>query len=72
MAVDYAGTKPGLPTSNVEEPKYLHMKCKKQECPSIRVLEVTPSHGFPSGSHMYQCVECKTSWAISVGGGINL
>lgn len=69
MTIDYAGTKPGLPTTTVpEEPKYLHMRCKRGDaCGSMRVTEITPP-GLPGGAHIYQCVECKTSWGIATGG----
>jgi hypothetical protein len=71
MPVDYTGTKPGLPVPTPEEPKYVHMRCKNDGCHSMRVTEVTPM-GIPGGAHLYQCVECKMTWGIAVGGGVSL
>lgn len=70
MPIDYAGTKPGLPAPLPEEPQYLHMRCKRGDaCGSMRAVEITPP-GLPGGAHIYQCVDCKTSWGIATGGAV--
>jgi hypothetical protein len=70
MPIDPAGTQPGL-VGTVEETKTVHIKCKNQDCDSILAVEVKIP-GMSPNIRMYQCVECKRSWGINAGGGLEL
>lgn len=67
--IDPTGTQPGVVRTE-EEPKPVDMKCKNPNCDSILATELkTP--GVGRGQHLFQCVKCKQSWSVSVGGGVD-
>lgn len=66
--IDPTGTKPGVVPSVEEVPK-IDMKCRDSSCPSTQAIEMKIP-GVP-GQHLYQCVLCKRSWGISVGGPVD-
>ena len=71
MPIDPAGTTPGLQQPLVEEPPKLNLKCRNPSCDSILAIEIK----FPGqldGRRMYQCVKCKTSRSIPVGGSVDI
>lgn len=71
MPIDPAGTTPGLSPST-EEPESLNMRCKSfPQCDSMLAIEMTHA-GIPAGRRMYQCVKCKRSWGVPVGGSVDL
>lgn len=52
-----------------QPPPQVSLKCRNPKCDSI-TAEVIP-HPYP-GSRMYRCVRCKHTWAINVGGQLDL
>jgi hypothetical protein len=70
MPVDPKGTAPGLAKSN-EEPEQVHMSCKNKDCDSILAVEMKIP-GQSASSRLYQCVKCKMTRSIPVGGAVNL
>ena len=68
MPIDHAGTKPGL-TPQEEAPNHINLRCKNVGCDSITAIEL-PSPG--PGLRMYQCVKCKMTRGVNVGGAIYL
>jgi transposase-like protein len=69
MPIDPMGTAPGL-TAKPDEPKILNLRCRNASCDCMQAIEVTPP-GMP-GVHRYQCVKCKNTWGVNVGGTFNL
>jgi hypothetical protein len=67
--IDPTGTQPGASTP-AEEPKTVHMKCKTPECDSILAIELNHP-GTGRGQHMYQCVKCRRTWGLAVGGTVD-
>lgn len=63
MKPDFEGTTPGL--TQPESPKALNLKCRRDGCKSITAIEIT-QEGFRG--RRYQCVDCKHTWVIDVGG----
>jgi hypothetical protein len=47
------------------------MRCKGPGCDSIRVMELKMP-GQRSDSRAYQCVKCKRTFCLEVGGGFEL
>lgn len=77
MNFDPKGTTPGLTSEAKPEPKIHHLKCRANSCDSVQAIEITSNGGQADGagvSHnrLYQCIKCKHSWAIGVGGNVNL
>lgn len=71
MPIDPSGTAPGL-TPKTEEVETLNMRCKRHpQCDSMLVIEMK-HQGIAAGHRMYQCVKCKMSWGVAVGGSVNL
>ena len=70
MPIDPAGTKPGLASPAPEEPKTVHIKCKRPGCDSIKAIEMTNPN--PQGRHLYRCAKCNTTWGIATGGSFEL
>jgi len=69
MPVDPKGTAPGLqPVAPNELPK-VHIKCKNQSCSSIVAIEIKAG-GQSGPRRLYQCVSCKTTWGVPVGGSV--
>lgn len=73
---DPAGTSPGLTGASAPQPKVHHMKCREEGCPSLQAIEITPpvsreNAGAPH-HRTYQCLRCKNTWTMSVGGFVNL
>jgi DNA-directed RNA polymerase subunit M/transcription elongation factor TFIIS len=73
--VDPHGTAPGLAPAKAPQPKTINMKCKRDNCPSMEVIEVTPKMGRENAgaphARTYQCVKCHHSWVVPVGGFVN-
>lgn len=69
---DPKGTAPGL-TPSAGQPKVIHLKCKNENCKSVRAIEIVTAPTVEgmgaTHSRLYQCVECKHSWPVTVGGG---
>jgi hypothetical protein len=73
---DPAGNSPGLVGTLVPSPKQHHMKCRNMDCMSLLAIEITPpvnreNAGAPH-HRTYQCVKCKSTWTLSVGGFVSL
>lgn len=47
-----------------KKPKPVFMKCKNPKCTSIEVVEMP----YATGVRMYQCVKCKRTQTVMVGG----
>lgn len=75
MSFDPKGTQPGL-SGPAQEPKTVHMKCRTENCDSVRAQEVVAHNGQPNTgaahNRMYRCVKCNGTWATSVGGHVSL
>jgi hypothetical protein len=67
--VDKSGTKPGLGVSTVEE-NIVFLRCKDKQCGGSSAIEISPKD-FPKGVRMYQCVKCKKSTTVNVGGPVD-
>jgi hypothetical protein len=70
MPIDPTGTTPGVTKPN-DNPDHIHLTCKNPQCDSIVAIEVKMPGQTP-GTRMYQCVKCKRTWGIAVGGGVDL
>lgn len=70
MAIDPAGTQPGLAAPAPEAPKIVHIKCKRPGCTSINATEMTPPNS--QGRHLYRCTECGQPHGIVTGGAFDL
>lgn len=71
MPVDPTGTAPGLKPEGPEDSPKVNIKCKNTSCTSILAIEI--KIGAQSGSRrLYQCIKCKTTWGVSVGGSVEL
>lgn len=70
MPIDPKGTAPGVVPS-AAEPEHIHMSCKSEDCDSIMAIEMKVPNQSPS-ERLYQCVKCKRTWGIAVGGSVNL
>lgn len=70
MPIDPTGTTPGVVQSKTE-PEHIHMSCKNQKCDSIVAIEMKIPGQSP-GTRMYQCIQCKRTWGIPVGGAVDL
>lgn len=75
MTFDPKGTAPGLASGSAPEQKVHHMKCRRDGCSSARAIEISlGQQGDAAGAahnRVYQCVECKHTWPMSVGGSVN-
>lgn len=75
MTFDPKGTTPGLAQSAPLEPKVIHLKCRRDGCTSIRAIEINQGQQVEgtgaAHNRLYQCVECKHTWPMSVGGSVN-
>ena len=69
MPVDPTGTAPGLIQEPVEEPT-ISIRCKNGNCDSMQAVEVKLQPSSPR--RLYQCVKCKQSFGVLVGGGIDI
>lgn len=67
MPIDPAGTKPGL-TPSEDEPKKVHMRCRREACDSILAVEVSSPD---SPSRLYRCVKCHHPSGVAMGGSFN-
>jgi hypothetical protein len=72
MPVDPTGTTPGLQPAEPAAQPQVHLKCKNQHCDSILAIEVKIAGHTGGGRRLYQCVKCKLSWGIPVGGSVDL
>ena len=68
MPIDLKGTEPGL-VSAPEKPKEIALKCRNTACNSKRAIDVSVA-GVPG--HRYQCVVCKHTWSIYLGGSLDI
>jgi hypothetical protein len=69
MPIDPTGTEPGI-VPNKEKPAEVLMRCKNESCGSITAIEITPPN--LGGARLYQCVKCKRTHGIQVGGAFEL
>lgn len=71
MSIDPKGVTPGL-AQTTTAPETVNLKCKK--CPSITATIVATGDDASSMNHnrWYKCAECGYSWALNVGGFVNL
>lgn len=53
--------------ANDERPRHF-MKCRNAKCDSIEVVEMK----YAAGTRLYQCVKCKRSFPVMVGGKMDL
>jgi hypothetical protein len=54
---------------NVKDERPRHfMKCRNPKCDSIEVFELK----YAPGTRLYQCVKCKRSLPVAVGGKMDL
>ena len=69
MAIDPAGTRPGL-APGAKPDEVVHMSCRKG-CGSItaRIMKIPNQPNHPP---MYVCTGCNHTWGINVGGPVNL
>jgi len=72
---DPSGTSPGVVSPQVQGPKTQSMRCRNEGCPSLQAVEITPelnreNAGVPH-HRTYQCIRCKHTWTMSVGGFVN-
>ncbi len=76
MSFDPRGTAPGLMPEAKPEPKVQHMKCRNQNCSSIQAVEIStgssPEGAGAAHNRLYQCVACKHTWTLGVGGAVSL
>jgi DNA-directed RNA polymerase subunit M/transcription elongation factor TFIIS len=76
MTFDPKGTQPGLSTTQAEEPKILHMKCRRDGCKSMRATEIGNQNQSENvgatHNRMYRCTDCGTTWGVSTGGFISI
>lgn len=72
MSFDPTGTNPGV-KSSTPEPKALSLKCVNNGCNSTQAIEITTPGTDSAANHsrLYQCLRCKHSWAVPVGGVFN-
>jgi hypothetical protein len=72
MTFDPKGTQPGLAGNAVTQPKVIHMKCRSDNCKSLRAVEISAQNSLENAgaahNRMYRCVECNSTWGISTGG----
>ena len=69
MPIDPTGTAPGL-IGQKDKPAEVLMRCKNQSCDSISAIEITPPN--QGGARLYQCVKCKRTHGVQVGGAFEL
>ena len=50
------------------EPQPIFMKCHNAKCDSIQAVEIP----YAAGTRLYRCVKCKNSFAIRVGGKMDI
>jgi hypothetical protein len=76
MSFDPKGTTPGLMTESKPQPTIHHMRCRNENCTSIQATEIvmgsTPEGAGASHNRLYQCVKCRHTWTLGVGGSVNL
>lgn len=79
MNFDPKGTTPGLNPGVKPEPKIQHLKCRENSCDSVQAIEITAlaggvqsDGGGANHTRLYQCIKCKHTWVIGVGGNINI
>jgi hypothetical protein len=76
MTFDPKGTQPGLANQGAKEPPLVHMKCRQEDCDSMRAQEIPVQSGMPNAgaahNRMYRCVKCANTWSMSVGGYVPL
>jgi len=75
-AFDPKGTSPGLTQSAPERPKVFQMRCRRDGCTSARAVQIQAGPrddeaGVAPSQRLYQCVECKNTWAMAVGGAVS-
>lgn len=72
MSFDHKGTQPGLSGTSSEEPKVLHLKCRREGCKSMSATEIgsqdQAQNVGAAHNRMYRCTECGTTWGVSTGG----
>lgn len=68
MPIDIKGTAPGL-VNSPEKPKEIFLKCRNANCSSKKAIDVSVP-GVPG--HRYQCVVCKHTWSINIGGSVDI
>lgn len=74
MAVDHTGTAPGLVGEADPRPRKAPtcaMRCKNAGCDSMEAMEMRVA-GMPAHSRIYQCVKCKRTFSLQVGGAFEL
>lgn len=75
MSFDTKGTQPGLAGAKPEEPKVMHIKCKRDGCKSMRATEIGGQNSLEnagaSHNRIYRCLECNTTWGVSTGGYVS-
>jgi hypothetical protein len=69
MAIDPTGTRPGLQENAPKPPEEIHIRCKSGNCDSILAIELKIA-GIIGPRRMYQCVKCKRTWGVPVGGSV--
>lgn len=67
MPIDPTGTKPGLSPAE-EEPKKVHMRCRRNGCDSILAVEVTTPD---NQNRLYRCAKCHHPAGVATGGSFN-
>lgn len=75
MAFDPEGTSPGL-VQGTPSPKVINFKCREEGCTSLQAVEIksggqeNPSAGI-AHNRTYQCVRCRHTFTLAVGGAVN-
>lgn len=76
MSFDPKGTEPGLTSASSKQAEILHMKCRKENCKSLRATEVTQTSNVENAGapnlRIYRCAECGSTWSVAVGGFVNI
>ena len=68
MPIDPTGTSPQA-VPQAPQPEEVNIKCKK--CDSVTAL-IMNYPGMGSGQRMYRCTKCHHTWALNVGGHLDI
>lgn len=72
MAVDHTGTRPGLaPEERAPKQQTFNIRCKNAGCDSIQAIELRVQGQRPD-QRLYQCVKCKSTHGLQVGGVLDI
>lgn len=69
MTIDPAGTQPGLSHSEPAH-KTVTIQCRNEGCKCKQAIEISTAplgQSVPS-NRLYQCIDCKFTWGLPVGG----